>query len=386
MWNSGIAKKEVRAKITASYDERLLDPKRARETRSGKIASDNSKMFNAEGELNAYDRKDAVTQQQRFAELTARHRNASSKQASLYTKEEKDGMMAALANHQDENERKKFGAQMIPLILDRLDYEGFIRQVFRTHEVQQGQIINYEKDVDTEAYVIQEDGSTIQTYVKGDRAFPHEYMVTAHPVISMMEIAQRQYDIVDRTHEKTTRQIMMTEDRNGIRLIDEASDTMNNITGIPGTVDKAALEGIQKEIEQHRLFVTKFLFNRQELGDLKININSLDYDPITSRDVLLTGLFANIWGTNIYVTAGKDEGGLENVSVPEGHIYAVTDGQYLGAMPIRQELTIMEANQFVHGKPQYGWLFAEIIGQMVFNPRAVAKGIKAGAARPAWLD
>ena len=265
-------------------------------------------------------------------------------------------------------------------------YEGFIRQVYRTHELAPGQINSYEKDVNIAALVINEDGQTIETVVKGNRIFPPEFMVTSEPKINIVEIAQRQYDIVDRAHDKTTFQIMLTEDRQGLRELYQASTLENSITSISSTLDKTSLESLQFEVERHRLLVDKFIMNRSELGDLKRNINAIDYDPITSRDLLLTGIFGSIWGVNIFVTAGVDEQGIENVSVPEGMIFAVTEGRYLGAMPIRINLSIFNADQFVFGKPEYGWLFAEVISQVVVNPRAVAVAKKSGATVPAWLS
>jgi len=374
-------KKEIRK--VASKDERLLNPKAFGGTDSTGREKHASKedMFNSKGEMNAYDKKDVITQQQKFASLREQYK----KSGSFYSMDEKQRIMEA-AFGGNEEERMRFGAEMIPLILDRLDYEGFIRQVFKTHEVAQGQIISYEKDINVTALIIQEDGQTIECVVKGNRVFPAEFWVTAFPKINMAEIAKRQFDIVDRTHDKATFQIMLQEDRNGLRELYQASTLENSNITISSTVNKSVLESLQYEVERHRLICDKFLMNRAELGDFKRNINSMDYDPITSRDILLTGIFGNIWGVNIFVSAGVDEAGIQNVSVPEGMVFAVTEGRYLGAMPIRISLTMLPADQFVFGKFQYGYLFGEMIGQAILNPRAIACGIKTGTTVPAWMS
>jgi len=337
-------------------------------------------MFDSKGQLNAYDHKDMITQQQKFASLREQYK----KSGSFYSLDEKQRIMEA-AFGGNEEERMRFGAEMIPLILDRLDYEGFIRQVFKTHEVAQGQIISYEKDVNVTALIIQEDGQTIECVVKGNRVFPPEFWVTSFLKINMAEIAKRQYDIVDRSHDKATFQIMLTEDRNGLRQLYQAATIENSQINITSSINKSILETLQFEVERHRLICDKFIMNRAELGDFKKNINSMDYDPITSRDILLTGIFANIWGVNIFVSAGVDENGLQNVSVPEGMVFAVTEGRYLGAMPVRISLTMLPADQFVFGKFQYGYLFGEMIGQAILNPRAVAVGVKSTATVPNWI-
>jgi hypothetical protein len=379
MWAKGMEKKKIASLYT---DERLLNPKAsAGFDASGKPLESKQAMFDSKGILNAYDHKDVITQQQRFAALKERYR----KSGSFYTPDEKMRIVET-AFSGDPMERQRFGAEMIPLILDRLDYEGFIRQVFKPHEVSQGMIISYEKDINVTALVIQEDGQTIETVVKGNRVFPAEFWVTAFPKINMAEIAKRQYDVVDRAHDKATFQIMLQEDRAGLALLYQASTLENSQISITSTINKTVLENIQVEVERHRLIVDKFIMNRAELGDLKKNINAFDYDPITSRDILLTGVFASIWGVNIFISAGVDEQGIQNVSVPEGVVFAVTDGRYLGAMPIRISLTMLPADQFVYGKFQYGYLFGEMIGQAVLNSRAIACGVKSGATIPSWMS
>ncbi|MFA5153414.1 MAG: HK97-fold major capsid protein [Clostridia bacterium] len=375
-------KKEIK-KVASNQDERLLHPKAFGGTDSTGREKHASKedMFDSKGELNAYDKKDAITQQEKFASLREQYK----KSGSFYSMDEKQRIMEA-AFGGNEEERMRFGAEMIPLILDRLDYEGFIRQVFKTHEVAQGQIISYEKDINVTALVIQEDGQTVECVVKGNRVFPAEYWVTAFPKINMAEIAKRQFDIVDRTHDKATFQIMLQEDRNGLRELYQSSNLENSRITISSSINKSVLESMQYEVERHRLICDKFLMNRAELGDFKRNINSMDYDPITSRDMLLTGIFGNIWGVNIFISAGVDEAGIQNVSVPEGMVFAVTEGRYLGAMPVRISLTMLPADQFVFGKFQYGYLFGEMIGMAILNPRAVACGIKTGATVPQWMS
>lgn len=392
MWADGMKTKEVQAqaiektKKVASrvYSEKILDPKRFGGLRSnGKVVESNSSMFNSKGELNADSREDALTQLQHFAALREKYRASADR--PYYTTEEKQQIVEA-ALHGTPEERLRFGAEMIPLILERLDYEGFIRQVFRTHNLAQGQINSYEKDVNVTALVTNEDGMTISHRVQGTRVLLPEFLITAMPTITVAEIAQRQFDIVERTHDKTTFQIMLKEDRQGIRELYAAAALENDIINVTSTVSKSVLETLQYEVERHRLQVDKFIMNRAELGDLKKNMNAIDFDPVTSRDLLLTGVFGSIWGVNVLVTAGVDENGLENVSVPEGVIFAVTEGRYLGVMPIRVELTVFPADQFVNQMPSYGWFFCEQVSQAVLNPRAVAMAKKSSVSIPAWMQ
>src|SRR5271157_1014388 len=379
MWANGMEKQ----KVASLYDERLLNPKAfGGNDSAGREKESKQDMFDSKGTLNAYDTKDAITQQMKFASLLEKKDNF--KKAELYTPEQREAIIGKALGG-DAQERMKFGAEMIPLILERLDYEGFIRQVFKANDVSQGQIISYEKDVNITALTIQEDGQSVATNVKGDRVFVPEFWVTAFPQIGMAEIAKRQFDIVDRSHDKATFQIMLQEDRAGLKLLYQGASIENTPISITSSVNKTVLESLAHEVERHRLLVDKFLMNRTELGDLRTNINAIDYDPVTSREVLMTGLFASIWNYNIFISAGIDEAGKQNVSVPPGVIFAVTDGRYLGAMPVRIALTMVPADQFIFGRFQYGYLFGEYIGFALLNPRSVAVGVKTTASIPGWL-
>ena len=381
MWAENMDKIDIKERLASATDERVLNPKAYGGLGSdGREKTASTPMFNDKGEINAYDKSEAVSNQMKFASLKDRY----NKTGSFYTPAEKERIMEAGLSGSPED-RQRFGSEMIPLILERLDYEGFCRQVLKTHEVAQGQIISYEKDINVAALKINSDGQTIETVVAGNRIFPSEFWVTAFPKIGMEEIAKRQFDVVDRAHDKALFQIMLEEDRNCLRQLYAASTIENSQISITSTVNKSVLESIQYEVERHRLPLEKFIMNRQELGDIKKNVNAIDYDPVTSRDLLLTGVFGSIWGVKIFIGAGRDENGQHNASVPEGVIFGVTEGRYLGAMPIRIALTMLPADQFITGKFQYGWLFGEMIGQVINNPRSCAIGIKSSATLPSWL-
>jgi hypothetical protein len=375
MWADKVEKATVKK---ASYDERLMDPKGFGGLDSaGKESNSKEAMFSGKGELNAYDKKDALMQMEKFAGLRDRYQHKI-KSGSFYSPEEKQRVFDAAFNGDPAN-RQKFAAAMIPLILERLDYEGFGRQVLMTHEVPQGQIINYEKDVNIAAIVIQEDGQTPEARIRGDRVLPPTFSITANPRIPLDEIYQRQFDIVDRTHDKALFQIMLQEDRAVLKALYEASSAENT------QIAKSVIETMAHEVERHRLLVDKFLMNRQELGDLRKNINAIDFSPEISRDVLLTGIFGQIYGYNIFISAGVDEPGKVNQSVPAGMVIAVTAGQTLGVMPIRMGLQVMPADQYVNSKAEVGFFMIENIGVAVLNSRAVSVGVKNGVQVPSYL-
>ena len=82
------------------------------------------------------------------------------------------------------------------------------------------------------------------------------------------------------------------------------------------------------------------------------------------REVLQTGLYAHIWGTDIMVSK----------IVPPGTIYGAADPEFVGVMPVRQDIEVLPAD--VPRELKLGWVVSEIIGIGIVNPRGVSKGSK----------
>ncbi len=383
-WNENVAiNKRPLKRASVEYSEELMEPKRWGQTKGGREVESNERMFNASGEMNAYDRVDAIRQQEKFARLREQNPGRSRKTASGLTPEKESQVMQHVFGGNFPERRLKFGQQMVPLILDRLDYEGFIRQVFLTHAVAQGEIISYEKDINVTALIISDDGKTIESRIKGNRLFPPEFNISANPLVSVAEVATRQYDVVDRAHDKAAFEIMKQEDRNGLRLLYQSAQIENDLVNITSTVDKGPIESIVQQVERHRLVVDKIILNRAELGDFRTNINSTNYDPLTSREVLMTGIYGQIFGYNIFVSAGQ---GDSEIVVPAGMVFAVAGPRFLGAMGIRIELTAFPGDQFTVQDPSYGWLFLERISQLIVNSRSVAVGTKSTVSVPSFMQ
>ena len=378
MWAEKIEKKAVAAPSKEKFASAITA-----QLDSVKYAGSKESLFNHEGVLNAYDSKDARAKAEKFATSTRKTIFASA--AKDFGDKYKSEQMQLSDLLKDQGRACRFASDQVPLVMQRLDYQGFARQILKPHTVQQGQIIDYDEDINITAQVIAEDGQSIIQAVKGDRMFVPEYTISANPRVTVQEVLVRQYDIVDRLMEKTTMQIQMTEDRNMLRQLYQAGQTINDIIEVAGTLDKGLLEDLQQTIENHRLNADKFIMHRSDYGDLKKAMNAMDFDPVTSRELLMSGIFSSIWGVNILVSAGMDEAGQENMSVPKGVFFAVADGRFVGNFPIRQELTIANADQFVNSKIEYGWLYYEMIGQVITNPRAIAVGFKSGAKIPAFL-
>lgn len=77
-----------------------------------------------------------------------------------------------------------------------------------------------------------------------------------------------------------------------------------------------------------------------------------------------TGLFAHLWGADIMVSK----------IVPAGTVYGAADPEFVGVMPIRQDIEVIPADE--PKRLSLGWVVSEEIGIGIVNPRGVAVGHK----------
>ncbi|KKK46751.1 hypothetical protein LCGC14_3162110 [marine sediment metagenome] len=64
--------------------------------------------------------------------------------------------------------------------------------------------------------------------------------------------------------------------------------------------------------------------------------------------------------------------------IPVGSVFGVADPEFVGVMPVRQDIEVLPADEPKQLK--LGWVVNEIIGIGVVNPRGVAVGRKSVAA------
>lgn len=334
------------------------------------IPDPRNRVFNARGEVNAYNRKDAL--QQIAHVLTNATREAKQarfhRQANPMMTEERRRILAAAV--QDPEGFAILGQELLLPIKDLIDYEGWARKVYRVRSLAQGELFRIAKDVRSTAWVIGQDGQGIEARLFGRYVTPSEFKIGSFPTVDIEEIYQMNYDVLDRAQDTARQEIELEEDKRGRALLDVTAQTVNTVTAY-ATLGVAAFEDVRFQVERHRLVVEKFLIARQELSDV-VKTMSAQVDPVTERELILAGYIGSFLNAVIITSAGT---GVEEV-IPAGTFYAVTGPEYFGEMGIRVELFSEPFNMFSQMRFVKGFAYGEIIGFVSANPRSVAKGVK----------
>lgn len=326
-------------------------------------------FFNNKGELNASSMKEALQVLTKYASILEENvpsNLALSGQPSMSDDRRDELISRAIMTHEG---KIALAQTMASPIRKNLDYQGIFRRALVVDPVGQGVFASYERDIDVTAVVVSSNGAVVESRVFGDRIFVPELEIVSNPTVRIREVRNRRFNIIDRAVQKARQEIMANEDANGFAALDAASSVENTVQDITdGGMLKRDLAELKVQIDRWDLVTTKFFMNINEYNDI-LNWASAgptngEIDPVTHREILQTGLYAHLWGADIMVSK----------MVPAGTVYACADPEFVGVMPVRQDIEVMPADE--PKRLSLGWVVSEIIGIGIVNPRAVSKGNK----------
>lgn len=329
-------------------------------------------MYNNQGQMNASSLKDALQTLVKYAAVLEENTPSNmglAGQPSL-SDDKRDELISRAIMTQDG--KIALAQAMANPIRRNLDYHGIARRALVVDPLPQGAMPTYDRDIDVAAVVISSNGTGPESRVFGDRVVVPEFEIYANPTVRIAEVKRRRFNVIDRAVQKARQEIMAQEDANIFAALDAASSVENVLTDIADAgLLKRDLVEIKQQIDRWDLVTTKYFMNINEFTDILKwgsgggqGVGGGDFDPVTMREVLQTGLYAHIWGTDIMVSK----------IVPPGTIYGAADPEFVGVMPIRQDIEVLPADEPKQLK--LGWVVSEIIGIAIVNPRGCAAGRK----------
>ncbi len=333
-------------------------------------------MFNTQGELSAKNVKDALAQIVRYASIIEELAPSSSalSQGSSLNEEQRDEMIKQALMTQEG--KIALGQAMANPIRRNLDYQGVGRKALVVDPLPQGALPIYDRDIDVGAVVISSNGTAPESRVFGDRVTIPEFEVVSNPTVRIAEVKRRRFNVIDRAQQKARQEIQAQEDKNVFAALDFATDSakggenayqrLDNTT-TADELSKQGLLALKRQVDRWDLVTSKYFMHINEFTDM-LNWESAgaagasQVDPVTQRELLQTGLYGSIFGADIIVSK----------VVENRQVFAVADPEFVGVMPIRQDIEVLPADEPKQLK--LGWVVSEIIGIGIVNPRGAASG------------
>lgn len=335
------------------------------------ILSKNSNMdkfakvsFGANGEVNAGDRNDAIKKIAKYI-TAAEQPSYEESVSSNFSPEEQDQLVNKFGSA---NTRLVIGQAMASPLKTFLEYKGVMRRAIKVDPLAPGAMPVYDRDTEEiSATAIASQSAVSQSKIVGDRILIPVFEIAANPTVKLREVKIRRFNMIDRIQVRTRQFMQEAEDAAIINMLDTASILENtavpvstSATNYDGFIRRKDLVALGRSITRHDLFAVSFFFSIYRYSDIEMWGRD-EVDLLTQKQLIDTGLIAQLHGKNIYVTKKIDY----------NTVYCTSDPDYVGVMPIYQDIEVIPAD--LPWETSFGWVFTEILGMAVFNPKGVAK-------------
>jgi hypothetical protein len=338
-------------------------------------------IFNTHGEINASNVQDALSQIVKYASIVEELQSSNTIQAtgpSLNDQQRDEMIKQALMTQEG---KIALGQAMATPIRRNLDYQGVGRKALVVDPLPQGALPVYDRDIDVAAVVVSSNGTAPESRVFGDRVTIPEFEIVSNPTVRIAEVKRRRFNVIDRAQQKARQEIQAQEDANVFSALEFAGqstlggeNTKQNLdSGSTGILTKNGMLNLKRQIDRWDLVTSKYFLNINEFTDILSwesagAAGASQVDPVTQRELLQTGLYGHIFGADIIVSK----------IVPAGTSFACADPEFVGVMPVRQDIEVIPADEPKQLK--LGFVVSEIIGIGIVNPRGVAMGEVDGAS------
>lgn len=255
--------------------------------------------------------------------------------------------------------RTALAQAMVEPIKTSLMYQAIGRKILMVDELPQGALARYERDVAVKSYVIPKRGSVPTAEVEAEELLVPTIEIAANPTIKLQEVRQRRFYVVDRAQIRAKDSIQRQEDVQVFKVLNAAVPAVQSIS-VAGTLQPENINLALTLIEEHELIGAKIIVHPQRYKDIRTWGKEF-YDEATQRDILMTGLYGHLYSADIHVST----------MVPKNAVYVTAPAQFLGAIPVRQDITVLPADD--PKRLRLGWVIYEEVGFAVINDYASSR-------------
>jgi hypothetical protein len=249
--------------------------------------------------------------------------------------------------------RMRLAASMINPLRQRMDYTSIARRVFQVEPLPQGVLPLY--DVSSEAHYLDETGQQVASSSARRVSIPL-FEIASNPQIPLSAIRERRFELIDRAQELAIQALTEVEGTGASLILNRASSGNNLIAEL--ALD--SLVEVFNSIERNELRVAHLFMNPQGFLSFRTRLGRDHLDLTTRSELRGAGVMGTLFGAQVNVSR----------AIPNGRIYMTSEPQFLGVIPMRTDLTVLNADN--PEEQTTGFSVFEQIGMGCYNPRAVA--------------
>lgn len=271
---------------------------------------------------------------------------------------------------------KRLGVGMIGPIQLKLRYQGITRNVLVEDPVTPGTPVEYDVWDDLgQAYLMSgHDGEVAVTIFEGKRVRVDFFRIASQAQIRKEDLMYLRINAVEQAQDETKQSILKQEDSRLMLVLqaaltnyatraDHTVTPNHTITETSGYYTPASFYQAVAQTDMHELVSARML------------VNPMDYRDFFRWDINTTG-----WSFKDRVVAGETITSFgefqvqRSIMVPQKTLYLLPEPNFLGVFPVLYSLDVEENHEV--DRFLRGWVFDEMVAQVVLNPRGIAAVVK----------
>jgi len=334
---------------------------------------DGSRMFDAQGEMQAWDKKDAARNIRHFAAQAASGEMRRETLNSFVPKNERHQTLVAAYHDQSGQKWAALGAGVAQLIQERQQREGLVRKLMNQNPLAIGEEpkLSMPRKV-AEAVVATSEASVEFQVIRGNRIYPTELALIANLRVSNLELQQSSGDLLEEMYNQGYEAILVKEDRLWKLAADRLADTGVNPTILLGSaMTPALLSQIKNQLTGQGMPVGSMIMSADFWNDMLGNPGFYDlYDPVTRYNLIQDGTIGSIFGMPIITDAFRDPN--YRILNP-GEMYVTAAPEFIGGFTDRGGVEATPVDGAQTGSDTKGWFLRESFSLGMINPRGIVR-------------
>lgn len=329
------------------------------------------------GEINAYDKQDALRSIQNLMNLAATGQVVEASTLPTEQKQKEGELRRSIMIEALESDSAwaSLGSSLAEEINEQAERDSFLRRICQGQTLRQGDIprVPMEQNI-TEAIVATSETSMGYQRLTAKVFNPTEFEIKANVRVAQLDLDQVSGDLLDKAYNDGLNGIMVKEDRMWKDAADKSVGMVNPVTYINGTLTPMYLSQLRTQVTGWSLPCSTVIISNDYWNDINGSPEwATMLDPITQHDLVLHGQIATLQGMTI-ITDGYRAPNLQVLG--DGEIYAVADAQYHGSYSTRGGIKSTPTSGANDGDTSKGWLMHETFSFVLGNLRSVAKGMR----------
>lgn len=261
----------------------------------------------------------------------------------------------------------KIGQGFVGPVMMRLKYEGIVRNILTEDIIAPGDIPVYDiADEMGKAYFLDSyQGEVMISQYEGKRVMYGFRNLAAFPVVQEQDLLELTIDMADYAINEARQRIQEEEDGYLFSLLDTAIEGITATT--PDWAGQTTHVVNTTDLVAANFYAAAGLAANNRLDSTHVIMNPADYFDILNWDLTATSVsfrdkvFDD--GVRVKEFAGFDI--FRSVICEKNKVYVLPDSEYLGRMPVRKSLDIVDdpkAENF-----SLGWVMSERINELILN-------------------